>query len=238
LEVVRRIPSCFVDKALVQALEDFLRQRLEPLAGGDPDGKWVAVSIIHHMGGTTLRSISEHTRTTFADGTREIAIVGQVRGPAPLDVRLQFSVSRPDSFLSIRYSDDGARPLVSDLLAGVERIVAQRRSWNAWFCPEFRLASFVDGLAVGVVMFAVYAFTAGSRVPRWAIWTSLLLPAYRLIGFFKPYSTFATPEALTLRAVGNWLTAGIAGLVLLTAIGAYFDIEWDEVLARVRVFPR
>jgi hypothetical protein len=84
----------------------------------------------------------------------------------------------------------------------------------------------VDGLAVGVVVFAVYAFTMGSRVPRWAIWTSLILPAYRALGFFKPYSAFETPEAKALRTVGNVLTAGLAGLVLVTAIGAYFDIKW------------
>lgn len=228
-ELNRRIPSCFVDKALVQALEDYLRHRMAQrpdTSEGPEDTEWMRIEITHDAGRQTVRSMAEHPRPTFVDGTHEIAIIFQVQRPQPLEIRLQFSANRSDSFVRVRHSGDESREFLLDLIDGVGRIVGRKRTWNSWFCPGFGLSGLVDGLAVGVVMFAIYAFTAGSRVPRWAIWTALLLPAYRLIGFCKPYSAFETPEARTLRALGNLLTAGIGGLVLVTAIGAYFDIEW------------
>ena len=225
-ELNRRIPSCFVDRSLIESLEEYLREKTASrrAASAEHDDDWMWIEITHHGGRQALRSMSELARRSFVDGTHEIAIICQL--PAGLDVRLQFSAHRQESFVRVRSRDDEAREFLTEVVADVQRIVAARRTWNSWFCPDIGLSGLVDGLAVGVVMFAVYAFTAGSKVPRWAIWTALLLPAYRFIGILKPYSAFETPEARTLRTLGNLLTAGIGGLVLVTAIGAYFDIEW------------
>jgi hypothetical protein len=226
-ELYRRIPSCYVDKGLVQALEDHLRQktaRLRAVGAEYDDAGWISIEITHHAGRQTFRSMSEHARPSFVDGTHEIAITCQA--PSGLEVRLQFSAKRQESFVRIRYPEHASREFLLELIADVERIVAKRRTWDGWLYQDISLSGLVDGVALGVVVFALYAFTMGSRVPRWIIWTSLLLPAWRVIGFLRPYSAFATPEARKLRAVGNLLTAGIATLVLVTAIGAYFDIEW------------
>jgi hypothetical protein len=226
-ELNRRIPSCYVDKALVQALEDHLRQetaRRRAVGAEHDDAGWVSIDITHDTGRQTFRSMSEHVHQSFVDGTHEIAIA--CHAPGGLDVRLQFSTKRQESFVRVRYPEARSRASALALIAGIERIVAQRRTWDSWVYPHVGLSGLVDGVALGVIVFALYAFSFGSRVPRWTIWASLLLPAYRMIGFFKPYTAFETPEARTLRTVGNLLTAGLAGLVLVTAIGAYFDIEW------------
>jgi len=220
-ELKRRLPSCFVDKTLVRALEDQLRQRL--CLG---DTAWLRLEITHRSGRVKLGSIEEHEAAQFVDDTAEMALFVRVHEPHTLDVRVQFSVSRSDSFVRVRYSDEVSRELAMSLVAEVEQLVLEQRTWNSLFSLDVAVSGLMDGLAAGVIVFAVYVFTFGSRVPRWSILVGLLLPLYRLIGFFKPYSVFETPQTPTLNMLGNWLTAGLAGLVLLTALGAYFDIGW------------
>ena len=229
VEVVRELPSCFVDNALIHDLEAHLRQAIRRL-GPDPelhrDAEAVSVEISHEAGRERVRSIAEYGPPTFPDGTQQVALVCHLHRQDVRQIRVQFSIRRPASFVRIEHSGDPPSAFVSDFIGGVERIVAPKRTRNWWFSVDIGPSGLLDGLAVGVVMVAAYAFTAGSRIPRWILLLSLVLPLYRLIGVCKPYSAFESQRTRMFGVVGNLLTVGLTGLVLLTAVGAYFDINW------------
>jgi hypothetical protein len=229
VEVVRNLPSCFVDKSLVQDLEAHLRRairRLPPDPEPHEDADLISVEISHEAGRETVRSIADYGPRTFPDGTHELALVCRMPRPDVHEIRVQFSVHRPGSFARVEHSGDAPPAFVGDFIAGVERMVAPKRTWNWWFSLDVGPSGLLDGLGLGVVVFATYAFMAGSRIPRWMLLVSLVLPLYRLIRVFKPYSAFESRQTRTFGAVGNLLTAGLAGLVFLTFLGAYFDINW------------
>ena len=137
--IQKRLPSCFVDKGLVKALEDYIRTRVNALPW-DPDApdetEHFSVEIVDAVGTETLESVVEHGPGRFFDGTKDITLKYFGYRPGHLEMTVRFSVDRENSVLRVQYSGEAAREIVVGLVIGIETILMPTRTMNRWFCPH------------------------------------------------------------------------------------------------------
>ncbi len=224
-----RPPSCLVDKALIQSLEDYLKQHVRELPEPPPDvpedANWFVVEVTDKTGTETMDSIREFGPNRFHDGTSEVHLFYHGYHPDLLEIRIRFRKYRDDSRVTVRYTGDAAREFVAGLVDGIQRTLSDYKTGHSWLHPPLLVVGLLHMVTSLVVFPALVMPFLSPSVPPWLSRSAILLAgglvSYLVLRICKPFSTFDTRRNDTLRRVSNWLLAGFAAFVLFTVLGDY-----------------
>ena len=235
--LVRLVPSCFVDKPLIQSLEDYLRQRIAPLPDtrGQNPPPVVTIEVSDDIGTEAMESISQFGPARFHDGTKRITVGHSSLRPDHLSANIIIDRERSRSEIRVTYTaDKGTREFVIGLVDGIERILAPSKTTNSWLHPVYAVDSLISLFTFAVAMTTLYMSLATvgaavtnkpSTIPRWVSTTSFIvlwvMLTYHALAWLKPYSTFDTAANARRRSVTTWVFGGLATFIVFTVFGDY-----------------
>lgn len=224
-----RPPSCFVDKALIQSLEDYLKQRVrelpEPPDEVTEEANWFVIDVTDKAGTEKMDSIREFGPNRFYDGTSEVGISYHGYHPDLLEIRIRLRKDRDWSRITVTYTGGAAREFVTGLIDGIQRILSDHKTGHSWLHPPwFVKATFllVAGIFVPQAIALRFSLTPSpSWLSRSFILLAGVLVGYLVLGICKPFSMFDTRRNEMLGRVSNWFVAGLAAFILFTIFGDY-----------------
>ena len=225
----KRIPSCLVDKALIESLEDYIQRRVKEVSKG-PNETRLSIEIIDAAGTENVKSIKEFGPARFHDGTKEIHMTCRGHWQETLEVRVRFARGRNDSWVRVQYEGNAPREFVAGLIAGIQGTLAQSRTFNSWFQVNYLVQPIIAMVSILMCVIAIAISLTDKKVPDIArsffLLGSVVILGYALLGVCKPYSAFDTRRNQVLRTVSNWLLVGVAGFILFTVGGVYLRVRW------------
>lgn len=229
--LTKQLPSCNVERKLLQELENYARRKVAELAPPPEDLAGVlnqSFTIVDKFGVENLKSVEEYQRTYFPDDTRGISIEVRSFGNPHLSIEFKFSPTKSDSNLRVRFDGNSAREVATGIAAEILSIMESYKTSNHFFHSYL-------GVPLVLVIFA--ALLTGFILPGIRLTPTDAVP-YLLLNLglgavtvllavaagekFKPYSAFETRRNERLKKQFNWLVLGLLGFLLFTVVGVYF----------------
>jgi hypothetical protein len=215
----RKLPSCRVDKSLLEEIERYMLAF--PEAGGDFE-----VTVDDDLGTETFHSSSE-LRDRFSDSVKAVALhrcrffdIGGKTTGGKFSLGVLFDRDGYFSRIKAETAGDQARERLDGFMNGILRIVEPRRTYSGLFHPGlmYQGAFFLLGLVV--VMLAAGSF--GPLVPPWysaiLVAAALLFITYMIGAWLKPYTAFLSRRVESREKVWIWLASGLAAFTLFSTV--------------------
>lgn len=215
----KRIPSCFVTKGVLEAIEQYLKvDLLKKHADVNTGDSTYSVSIREAIGTETLDSVDDFTPGIFSDGTEQVKISWDNGYKA---TRLRISISFDREFaLSQLEVDCGAstakataKGIADDILSILER----HRNYNWLLNPfEFRVVPPVSFLVFIFLGIAATTYSLNAQTPQWYWIFSALIVGWIHVSsaYFRPFISFDTRRQQLFNKVWMYITVGTVGFVL------------------------
>jgi len=220
-KLVKRIPSCSVNKGLLSDIEAYLKIEMSNKIGWEL-GNHISynISIKEKVGTETLAGIGEYTPSIFADGTKEIVIHwgNGYGGTYRLDITIDFDGQLLSSGkLEVSCTAPTARETAIGIGDNILRLIESHRTYNWVFGPsnQIMVPLFSGGLFLFLV---IYFFGNMMAKPKEGLW---LLAAAAFVGwiglsglYFRPFISFNTRRQQLLDRLWRYFSLGIFGFVL------------------------
>ncbi len=225
----KTLPSCNVDKILLEELEQYIQQKVQNLA--DPDNKDEVSYELHikdSIGLEQFNSINEYNKTYFPNDTEGITI-----GCRSLYtknnhqvIKIRFATRKFASEINVSLVGNSAREIALSLSDEILRIIEPYKTKNYLFNPNG-----IHGLAVFAVTCLCASFLSGNELlsepykkfAQAVVFVAMICGfSWFILLFFKPYCTFKTALNEKRETKVKWIVTGIIGFILFTVVGVYF----------------
>jgi len=231
------LPSCTVDKTLLQELEDYLHKKVSEAIPPTEDEKASGLSMRNYhltiedsFGEETIKSAIDIDRSYFPDDTKAIRLEYRARNKDNrIDIKITFSASSvlPEfSELKITFQGASSREFVTGLAHQIIHRLEPYKTNSRYFSitlGKFLFAAFLFAISlVGIS----YGLEHSTSLAKFFLTSSvsflILVIAWVILLFLKPYSKFNTRRNEQFDKWINWVFAGVLAFILFTVVGVYF----------------
>lgn len=228
--LTKQLPSCAVERRLLLELESYVQRKIAEHA---PPFEGVnsivdnSFTIADKVGIEILKSVEEYQRSYFPDDTKIISIEARSIGKNSLSIEIQFTPSKSNSEVRVRFSGNSAREVATGIAAEILSIMESYKTLNYLF-------HYLYGLPLGILVYTmiyvgmIYAGLRPSRLDALSYFLVSIMSgvAGAVIGItfnekFKPYSTFETRRNERRKKQFSWIVLGVLGFILFTVIGVF-----------------
>ena len=222
----KQLPSCHVDRRLVEELETYVlseasRITCNPIADVKSD---YALSIVDQTGNEVVTSAAQLEGQQFHNSTSQITLqIDHYRKSIRFRLTLTFDRRRNRSEIETLVSAVRAREHTYALIEGIFRRLSTRKNFNWLYLSNSEpFASFFFGIGVVLPIFGGIGLITGSvfrEANTPVFFAGLCLFLYVLSGVFaKPYASFDTPKQVRLNKWWDWFFFGCLGFLIFGSI--------------------
>lgn len=218
----KRISSFYVDKRLVQDIEDFFFKDIPeilPWIKAIKDDQLIEIKVYDSFGEERLSKIQDHKQHLFRDDTRALTI--EYKGSfleKNVNILIRFSKEVDEADITINLMDQKAREGIAAIEQGVESVLNQKRTINWVLYPTETLGLLVSfiTLASGIILISDNIHPIFRKVS--GIVFILLFIFYIARKLLKPYSSFDTNRQKKYDTFFNWFLLALLGFILFTTV--------------------
>lgn len=217
----KKVPSCYVDKKLIEQLERYIKGRLTDSVQGilrlDPEFRSdLDLKIKDKTGEESLSSIDEYHREKFSDDIKELSLHYSIEY-TDLSLRMRFSKTHMFSDLSIDLKCNGAREIALGISNELINIIKENKTIHFIFYQKYAWIVYFFWMLT-TNLFSWLEFTYSDQ-----LWLFFLLlgVAFFLGRLISPYSTFDTTRRESQDKIVSWFLNGMAAVFLFGVAAIY-----------------
>ena len=234
----RPIPSCKVDRALLDDIEEYVASRAVEYVNadaGDTRAKHCEVTFYERGGGTTtFRGVGEVPQGKFDNSVTQISVRvkfypsgadSSSRGSATIT----FDVSRWTSQVEISLEAPDARGKVIAMHEGLLQRLNSNKTWHWLFQPTVPLAIIIIFAAIYPAVLLLESMKGDGGSPKTPTGLDYLLLVPMLVGvvyvvciWLRPFSRLDTPRNDAKDLWFRWVRGGVGALIVGTGLLSYF----------------
>ena len=211
----KKLPSCFVDKALISRLEKYLLIITKQYysEGFEEDKlrcRWI---ISDKFGDEEFTSVENFHRDKFSNDTirMKLAVSYDYR---ELDIIICFSKDVYFSKVEIKAEGNSAKSTANQIAREIDEILSDNRTIHQYFYGKYAVAAFVIITINNIVSTVDSGFELDiySDAAELVIFTYVVI--YFLIRLVSPYSTFDTLKENTKNNILSWVIKTFGTILL------------------------
>lgn len=217
----KTIPSCNVEKKLLQELEYYVLGKVQEIYGEDitKDYKFIVKDFFGEM---ELKNVDDFKLSYFPDDTKAQEIIFLNLSPTFFYVSIRFGMHAYNSYLKIELQDEKAHEKVKAMYSELIDIFKGYKNNNFIFHLHDSNNFFVSSL-FGLFAYFLFCLLIGgtlflkmgqAKVGIFSICFSSLLPFYIISARLKPYSVFSTRINSTFSRWYNWFFTGFLAFIV------------------------
>lgn len=226
-ELEKKLPSCHVDRKLIERLQRFCIQELPKIIHADPEAikDNYTISIVDSAGTEELLGIDAYGVDCFTDTVSRVALSVNYMSSSELYFRLSvtFDKDRIFSKFNIHCKSDKPRELAHSVAEGLNHRISPSKTLNYVYYPP----DVIEGVLFGFL------------IPLFAVSTLLLLKGYTISALFcflswallliyitvakkwNGYTTFESQLQARRSANWRWLFYGVLSFVIFSTLLAF-----------------
>ena len=222
----KRLPSCAVDRSLLERLELYFRNDIPVVASIPDEGRRLTLNleITDTLGTDKRTTIDTYPLTKFPDGTEQVDLSSTVSGANDehLTIRLRFNKDRDYSSVSIDSKVPQAREIAVAALEGIVHRLRPNTNLNKllnWpLGLDFGAVSIVSALLCSA--WVVLLISQPARPITWIFFfAALILPTiYAVAKRGYPYTSFDSAVQRRQTSRAKWITLTILSVFLVGTI--------------------
>jgi hypothetical protein len=226
-EVERKIPSCLVDKDLLDRLEKFMLHEIPEIADIEPQSisSEYSITVTDSSGVGTFPRVAELGAGRFTDSVSIIVMrIGKnYRDKSRISVTVTFDTDFGYSRFTIGATSKNSRAKVEAISEGLMRGIHPSNTLNYLYHLPTILTGLLLGLISGGIPVLIGFMLQGFTSTSWwvlSIWVVLL--TYYIGGkWFNKHTTFDTQSQIRRNAIWRWFAFGILGLIVFSTLGQF-----------------
>jgi hypothetical protein len=230
----KKIPSCSVNKDLIQHIENYIIKKAESIYLDDLDDidvkENIQFSIQDSFGTEDYKSTQYFDRPSFPNDTKEIKIQFKRYAPKHFSIELSFARFAENSTIKITLTDDTAREKVKAIKSEIYDILNAYKTTNfifhllisPWGATVIPFIMF----ALGFCLYQIIKMLGTGQHLQGLLYLSAasLVPLYLISILFKPYITFETQRNKSLSFWYRWFIGALLSFLLFGTLGSY--LHW------------
>lgn len=221
----KRIPSTFIDKALLHQIEKYFIERIPKKLEAyvnEYEGKIefeYSISIYDKYGKEEFETIDDLHRDKFANDIKRI-VINLSTGYQLVEIQLSFTLGVINSYLDVDVRTENGKELSYGISREIEQLLEENKTIHFLFHNIYAWGMY----GVFLITLSTSNIRTLEELPYHStfVWfISLLGITYFLIREISPYSTFDTKNQENKNKFSKWLVNGLAGVFLFGVAATY-----------------
>ena len=225
----KRIPSCFVEKKLLKALENYILQKAKNKFSDREDiHKKYSFIIKDSYGKEEFKSVDDFKLEYFSGDTKEISLKFAEYYPKYFKISVVFSLNGYSSTLEIEIEDKSCREEANGIYSEIMLMLKSYKNINFIFhIMDFNyFVGFVMnvffGALIGISGYGIGIFLASKmQTVQVSLFFGIFPIFYWISAMFKPYSTFETRKNLAFSYYYRWFNLAFLGFLIFGIFGDF-----------------
>jgi hypothetical protein len=219
------LPSLYVDKNLLENLEDYFYNKLPIILNQSNEIIREKYNIIieDSNGEEKIGSIKEYILNTFPNDTKEITLsIYYWEKDESVSISIYFNKDKIGAKIKIEISNKSPKETTQGIVSSLNQIVNQNKNNNNLYHPSIFIDALISVIGLGSFWLSISLLVFGVQYSLFFLSLSIISFSYSYpLKKMKPYISFDSNNQRKYDRVTNWFFYGLLAFLIFSNVLVY-----------------